>query len=248
MARRTRHFLYMSVAMLVVTFWGFSETYFAPLFTGESPFGPVRELPLMVHIHGWSFFLWYLLLTWQASLIASSKRGLHRQSGIASIVLVTVMTVTGLMIIPINVFNESQSDGPPIWTLFGPAILATLFIFVAYYSLAIRNRRQADKHKRYMILASTPALGAAVFRILMSLFGIQIINIPAGILATNLFIVAGMLYDRRTHGHVSRIYWIGLCVCLGTEIAMLALPHTPLGSPVRELLALVGEQLFFLYD
>jgi hypothetical protein len=248
MAKRSRFYVYMALAMVVVTFWGFSETYFAPLFTRESAFGRVGGLPLVVHIHGLSFFLWYLFLVWQAALIAGSNRRLHRRTGMATVALVAVMVVSGLIIIPINVYNESQMPGPPIWTLFGPVILATLFMFVTYYVLAIRNRTTPEKHKRYMILAGIPALGAAVFRIFLSLLGEKLSNIPAGILVTNLFIVAAMIHDRRTHGRVHGIYWIGLAACLGTELLMLALPHTPAGPPIHELLAAIGGQLLWLYD
>lgn len=249
MAGRSRFFLLTAVALNVVTFWGFSETYFAPLLSNESAFGGrVSDLPFIVHLHGWSFFLWYLLLLWQASLIYKSRRRLHRHTGMLSIGLVAVMTVTGLIIIPVNIFNESQTTGPPIWTLFGPVILATLFLFVAFYAQALRHRKSPSEHKRYIILASAPALGAAVFRVLLNIFGPNMWNIPAGILLTNIFIIAGMVHDRYHDGRVHTVYWVGLAVCLFVEIALMALPHTPIGEPVRAALSTLGETLFFLYD
>ena len=249
MPKRSRFYVLMAATMVVITFWGFAETYFAPLFAEESAFGgQVSDLPFVVHLHGWSFFLWYLLVLCQATLIAGARRALHRRIGTFSVALVGVMTITGLIIIPVNVYNEATIDGPPIWTLFGPVILSTLFLFVAYYALAVRNRNRPALHKRYMILAGIPALGAAVFRIFLSLLGPHMLNIPAGILATNGLIVAAMIYDRRTEGRVHRVYWVGLAVCLTVELLFMGLPHTPPGKILHGALQEIGHGLLFLYN
>ncbi len=249
MAKRSRFYVWMAVTMVVITFWGFAETYFAPLFSDESAFGgQVSDLPFIVHLHGWSFFLWYLLVLFQAALIARAKRALHRRIGLFSIALAAVMTITGLIIIPVNIYNEATMEGPPIWTLFGPAILSILFLFLAFYALALRHRTRPALHKRYMILAGIPALGAAVFRIFLSLLGPKMLNIPAGILVTNALIVAAMLHDRRSEGKVHKVYWVGITVCVGVELLLFALPHTALGKAVNGALATIGGKLLFLYS
>ncbi len=249
MAEQSRFYVLMAATMVVITFWGFAETYFAPLFSEESAFGgQVSDLPFVVHLHGWSFFLWYLLVFFQATLIAGARRALHRRTGMLSIALVAVMTVTGLIVIPVNVYNEATLEGPPIWTLFGPVILSTLFLFVAYYTLALRNRNRPALHKRYMILAGIPALGAAVFRIFLSLLGPNMANIPAGILATNGLIVAAMIYDRRAEGRVHRVYWVGLALCPTVELLLMGLPHTLPGYILHRALQEIGRRLLFLYN
>jgi hypothetical protein len=43
--------------MSVTAFWGFSYTYFTPVLAGAYP-----KVSPAVHVHGWSFFLWFLLL------------------------------------------------------------------------------------------------------------------------------------------------------------------------------------------
>jgi hypothetical protein len=238
----------MAIALNIVTFWGFSRTYFAPLLSQQSAFGGnVADLPLIVHLHGWSFFLWYLLLLLQTSLIASSRYRLHQRMGIASVVLVAIMVVTGFIIVTVNIHISPQSGGPPIWPLFGPAILSTLFLFVGFYSLAIRNRRLSETHKRYIVVASAAVLGAAAFRVLMGILGPNLGNIPAGILLTNIAIIAGMLHDRHVDGKVHRVYWIGIIVCVSTELLFLALPHTAIGQAYLRLLAGIGAHLKFLY-
>ena len=248
MQRRSRFYLFMAIALNVVVFWGFSITYFAPLLSQQSAFGgDVADLPLIVHLHGLSFFLWFLLLLLQTSLIATSRYRLHRRTGIASVALVAIMAVTGLIIVTVNIHKPLQPGEPPIWILFGPAILSTLILFVVFYALAIRNRRRSDFHKRYIVVASSVVLGAAAFRVLMGILGPNLGNIPAGILLTNVFIIAGMLHDRYVDGKIHRVYWTGIIVCVTTEILFLALPHTPIGQAYLQLLAGIGAHLKFLY-
>lgn len=68
---RTSFYLWIAVAMSVTAFAGFSFTYFEPLFRGEYP----RVSPL-VHVHGWTFFAWYLLLP--AHAVAGFERLFRR--------------------------------------------------------------------------------------------------------------------------------------------------------------------------
>jgi hypothetical protein len=239
----------MAIALNVVVFWGFSITYFAPLLSQQSAFGgSVADLPLIVHLHGLSFFLWYLLVLLQAGLIASSNYRPHRRFGMVSVALVAIMVVTGLIIVTVNIHQPLQPGEPPIWILFGPAILSTLMLFVVFYTLAIRNRKRSDFHKRYIVVASTAVLGAAAFRVLLGILDPNLGNIPAGILLTNVFIIAGMLHDRYVDGKVHRAYWTGIIVCASTEVLFLALPHTAIGQAYLRVLGGIGAHLKFLYE
>jgi hypothetical protein len=249
MRGRSRFYLFMAIALNVVMFWGFSQTYFAPMISGESAFGgSVADLPLIVHLHGWAFFSWYLLLLLQAGLISTSNRTLHRRLGMLSPVLVVTMVITGFIVMAVNIHLPLEPGAPPIWTLFGPVILATLILFAMFYTLAIRNRKIPAAHKRYMVVAGAVGLGAAVFRVLLTVLGPNVWNIPVGILLTNLAIVAGILHDWSVDGKVHRAYWIGLVACLSLELVTTALPHTPIGKMLLSLLGTIGGQLLFLYE
>ena len=239
----------MAIALNVVMFWGFSQTYFAPMISGESAFGgSVADLPLLVHLHGLSFFSWYLLLLLQAGLISTSNRSLHRRLGMLSPVLAATMVISGFIVMAVNIHLPLEPGAPPIWILFGLVILATLILFVWFYSLAIRNRKIPAVHKRYMAIASSAPLGAAVFRVLLTVLGPNAWNIPVGILLANLVIIAGILRDWSVNGKVHRAYWIGLVACLSLELVAIALPHTPIGKMLLSLLATIGGQLLFLYE
>lgn len=243
-----RFYLTSAIALLLITLWGFSATYFAPLFGRTSAFGGrITDLPLIVHLHGWSFFAWYLLLVTQSTLIYRSSVRAHRRLGISSVVLAVVMVLSGFITITFNIHLTLEHQGPPVWRTGGLAIFATLVLFVLFYGLGIRNRARAEVHKRLMLMAAVPALGAAVGRILLVAFAPLPMNVAAGILLTNLLIVAAMAYDRIVHGRVHPVYCAGLAVCLLTEVIAIALPYTTAGESVLRVFSSVGNYLGVFY-
>jgi|GEM_PF-516323 len=244
----TRFYLTAAIVLLLITLWGFSATYFAPLFGHTSAFGGrVADLPLIVHVHGWSFFLWYVLLITQTTLIRRRRVRAHRRLGISSVVLAAVMVLSGIITIAFNIHLTMENQGPPVWRTGGLGIFSTLVLFVLFYGLGIKNRTRAEVHKRLMLMAAVPALGAAVGRILLVAFAPLPMNVAAGILLTNLLIVAAMAYDKIVHGRVHPVYCAGLAVCLLTEMIALALPHTTPGESVLGVFSSVGSYLGVFY-
>jgi len=66
--QRESQYLWLCLSASFVTFLRFSSTYFGPMIAGEYP-----KVSPTVHLHGWTFFSWYLLLPLQAALIAASR-------------------------------------------------------------------------------------------------------------------------------------------------------------------------------
>jgi hypothetical protein len=243
MQTRSSFYLWLTIAMTVTTFYGFSQTYFSPLFGSEN-----RPLSSIVHLHGWSFFLWYLLLPLQAFLVRRRSVKLHRTLGGASILLAILMVASGFVVVTVRIHAASGPDSSPFWAFMGPVILATLLLFAVFYSLALHYRRQSDYHKRLMIVASAAGIGAAAFRALASVVGFHLWVPAVGIVASNLFIVAGMIRDYRVEGKVHKVYWVGLSACVVLEGLMFALPFTGVSAVLTDVLASIGESLAFLYD
>ena len=244
----TRFYLAGAATLLLITLWGFSATYFAPLFGRASAFGGrVADLPLIVHVHGWSFFSWYLLLLTQTTLARHGSVRAHRRVGISSVALAAVMVTSGSIAIAFNIHLAMEHQGPPVWRTGGLAIFATLLLFVLFYGLGLRNRARADVHKRLMLLAGIPALGAAISRILLVVLAPQPMNVAAGILLTNLLIVAAMVRDRMVRSRAHPVYWAGLAVCLLVETLALALPHSGPGELVLEAFSGLGRHFDGFY-
>jgi len=239
---RTTFFFWTALAISATAFLGFSSTYFGPLLRGEYP-----DVSPTVHLHGWAFFAWYLLLPLQAGLVRVRQLGVHRALGLSSVALAAIMVVTGLIVVGARVEAAQGSDGSAFWKLMGPGVFSTLVVFTAFYIAAIRYRRRPAEHKRLMLLASSGALGAAAFRVLAMIFGFSPGVAVAGILAPNVFILASMGRDYLQEGRVHRVFRIGLPLTLGTEIGLLFLSGTAGGEALRQGLALMGRVLGPLY-
>ena len=240
--RRSPTYLWLSLAISATAFYGFSLTYFGRVFTGQYP-----EVSPTVHVHGWSFFLWYLLLPLQAGLVQVRRVAVHRAMGLACIGLVLVMVVTGTVVLGVQVDLAQQPDGSEFWLFLGLGILSNLVLFAGFYVWALLKRKRPQDHKRLMILASVGGLGAATFRIVGPPFAFSPTSQVVGILLPNLILVAAMLLELRSMRGVHRIYRVGFpASVLATGVALLVTP-TPLGSVLFDGLAWLGRLLGPLY-
>lgn len=241
------HLFYPVFAILISTtgFAGFSFTYFGPIIGGTYP-----PAGAALHLHGWSFFLWYLLFPLQAILMARGKDSLHMTLGKLSVILVTIMTLTGIVVLTVRVEEAMRNGAPQIWLLYGPLILSNLVLFVIFYAagvyMAIKNRLQA--HKRLIIVASSIGLGAGFFRLIFFLSGFHPLSLPAGTLSCSLFIIIGIVYDWFTRRAVHPVYWVGLVVLFAVEGSLLPQLNGETVSWINEGLSALGEHLGVFYE
>lgn len=239
---RDAHYLWTTLVLSLATFGGFWFTYFGPRFGGTYPTTAVA-----VHVHGWSFFGWYLLLPLQAAFMHTRRVRLHRTLGWASVVLATLMVTTGLLVIGVQMQIAASAVEPTFFALFGPMIFATLVLFAGFYVSALRLRRNGAYHKRLMLVASAAGMGAAMFRLVGALVGQVLWAAPVGILATNLFLVWGIAHDFRREQRVHPAYQIGIAVCVALEVGAWLLTPTPVGAALARALAWVGRTGAGLY-
>lgn len=235
----------LAIAISATGLSGFWFTYFGPIIGSSYP---PAGVPL--HVHGWSFFLWYLLFPLQAILIARRKRALHMMLGKVSALLVVLMTLTGILVLSVRAEEAVRVGKPVVWLMYGPLILSNLVLFVSLYAAAIRmavtNRLQA--HKRLIIVASAIAIGAGFFRLILFTSGFHPQSLPIGVLACSLFILVGIVYDWITRRHVHPVYLVGLVVMLVVEVSLLPQVNEAGVAWVNQWLAALGERLGFLYD
>lgn len=240
------HLFYPALAILISAtgFAGFSFTYFGPVIGGSYP-----PSGTALHLHGWAFFLWYLLFPVQAILMSRGKNTLHKRLGRLSVILVILMTLTGILVLSVRVEEAMRNGAPQIWLLYGPLILSNLVLFVAFYSagifMAIKHNLHA--HKRLIIVASSIGLGAGFFRLILHLSGFHPMSLPVGVLSCSLFIIIGMIYDWISHKSVHPVYWVGLIGMLVVEISLLPQVNGEIVSWINEGLATIGEYLRVFY-
>ena len=234
----------LAVFISVLGISGFWFTYFGPII-GQTY--PPAGLPL--HIHGWSFFLWLVLFPLQAILIGRQRRSLHKILGKTSVVLVLLMTLTGLLVVSVRADEAAREGAPLVWLLYGPVIFSNLILFVAFYSASIRmaltNRWEA--HKRLMIVASGIGVGAGISRGAMFLSDFHPLSIPIGMLSCSIFLLIGMVYDAVTRRSVHLAYCVGLATFVFVMIPLFPQVNEGNVAWVNHWLAALGEQLGFLY-
>lgn len=240
------HLFYPVLAILISAtgFAGFSFTYFGPIIGGSYP-----PSGAALHLHGWSFFLWYLLFPIQAILMASGKAALHMRLGRLSVILVILMTLTGILVLTVRVEEAMRNGAPEIWLIYGPLIFSNLVLFVTFYSagiyMAIKNRLQY--HKRLIIVASSIGLGAGFFRLILFMSGFHPMSLPIGVLSCSIFIIFGIVYDLITYKYVHPVYWVGLIGMLIVEVSLLPQINGEFVAWINEGLAAIGEYLKIFY-
>ena len=141
--------------MAVIGFW---PTYLQPLFAGAS------EAGRLIHFHATVYFGWLALFMVQAWFAASGRLRLHMKVGRVGMIYGCAMILVGLLVtfsqfadrVAAGDFAQAQSR------LLYP--FTDMLIFPAFFGAAIAYRRKPEIHKRWMIVASTYLLVAAVLR------------------------------------------------------------------------------------
>ena len=237
-----RFYLGISAAMGCTVLAGFWLTYFGPVFRGSYP-----EVSPLVHVHGWSFFAWYVLLPVQAGMIRSGKVALHRTLGLASVALAVLMIVVGLIVSLVLIDTARAPEPDPFAELMGLPIFATWVVFTAFYVEAIRRRRRVGHHKRLILLASAAPLGSAIVRILAPILGSGAGVSVGGSLAATLFPVFGVMHDRRNGGRLHPVYMWGIPAMVLIIGGAYLVGDTAGGEVMARGLAWVGRALRPLY-
>jgi hypothetical protein len=190
----------MVVAIVITVFAGFSRTFYLRPYFQTQPL-----IPLLV-LHGVVFSSWMVLLITQTTLIATKRTRTHMRLGIAGGVLASLMIVIGTVTALVRAKGPSPvPDVNPLSFLTIP--LGDILVFAILVSAAFYFRRQADVHKRLMLLATIGILPAAVARWPFAF--IQQYGPLAFFGLSDLFIVPCLIYDLITRGRPHRATVLG---------------------------------------
>lgn len=134
---------YFTALILLATIIGFWPSYF----------GNIGNAPLAFHVHGIVATAWVVLITFQSWSIHSKRISLHRNFGLASLILLPLLT--GSLVMIANVSAAGFAGGGPYYDLLGPtfgyATLPPLLAYLVLFALALRHRRQVHLHAGYMV-------------------------------------------------------------------------------------------------
>ena len=142
--------------------------------------GVMPPFPAVLHVHAALMGSWLLLLLAQTTLMATGRRALHTQLGIAGAILVPAMVVTGFVLVPTMVSRnwalinaappEALEWGAERTRMFLSSLVAAqisagvLFPTLVGWALLVR-RSDSGMHKRLMILATAIPMAAAFDRL-----------------------------------------------------------------------------------
>ncbi len=154
---RPRFYVWVGIAAVAIAFAGFLPTYWMPLFTG-------RTFPPIVHIHGVVFIAWNMLYLWQSWLVATGRTADHRQWGLVGIAIATAMAITVLLLVLTGYHSAAAIGMEREARIFSSVPLTGMAYFVVFFTLAVRNVRSPDLHRRYMFGAAVPLLQAPIAR------------------------------------------------------------------------------------
>jgi hypothetical protein len=208
----------LAVAVALSVFAGFAPTYYLKGLYGT------RALSRFLHFHGLLFTSWILLFVTQTTLVAAKRTDLHRRLGIVGALLAVAMLVVGTAVAvaaakrgpQTGVLLIEQGQFPtPLEELATP--LGGLAIFAVLMAVGLYYRRNRDSHKRLMVLATIVTAGAALDRMLFPTGVLAFSGLPLNTFTsmglTAVFLLACVLYDLRTRGHVHPAFlWGGISV------------------------------------
>jgi hypothetical protein len=211
-ARRNDRLFYsgMALAAALTVLVGFAPSYYLRGYFGAPALSPV------LHVHGLLFTGWIVLFVVQTALVAARRVALHRTLGVAGAALAGAMVVAGVMAAIDAVHRGAAPAGvPPLSFLIIP--LGDIALFGGFVATALWWRRRPETHKRLMLLATISILTAAVAR----WPGVLPLGPLAFFAITDLFIVAGVIYDRWSRGRVHPAYiWGGLLIVLSQPLRL----------------------------
>ncbi len=201
---RPSFFFWMTVVMAVFVFGGFGMTYLFPLATGT-----LRPAPPVVHLHGIVFFSWILLLVAQPMLIGFRNMSLHRSLGTFGIALATAIMFMGFIT---QMLGAAHSREHPTPNLYNGVYLGIMAVtgFGTMFTMAMRNTRRPEIHKRMILLAMLPILPPGIHRFYMVPLGLTAFPILPMYLTLDAMAIAILVQEWRSAQRISGYTMFGV--------------------------------------
>jgi len=198
MEKKYKYLGYILLVLIPLTFAGFFKTYIGQFPNFE------EKIDSFIHLHALIATIWILLIIVQPILILKRQNPVHRKIGRLSYIVFPFLI---LSFIPQMI--KIITSGNIRYLFFS---LADSILLIAFYSLAIYNRKSISKHMRYMILAAIVLLGPTVGRIgniLLDWSELGSQNFLYGIIY--LILISLIIYDKSNNKNY-KPYLVGL-VC-----------------------------------
>ena len=231
---RDRTFLWLAIVALLIAVVGFTPTYWSQL-----PVGTTNATPL-VHLHAFVFTAWPLLLVAQALRIERGKVQNHRAWGLVGISLATTMLFVGIATAVVAMETRLAHGEGDAARAFLIVPFTGVSVFYLFLMAAALNVTRPAWHKRFVIVATSSVLQAAMARFVFfakhgigpgmrpSSFPVAPVTAPlVGSLLLDLMLVYGMFVDWRRDGRPHPAWLWGLAFLLVVQFGRAPLSATP---------------------
>ena len=205
-------YVLLGVVAIVIVHIGFSRSYISPVLNGS--FGGRKIL----HVHGAIFMMWLVTSTVQPLLIQKKQFVWHRRVGVFGFVLAAVVTVFGLYIGISTIHISLAKGGGQAAKEFLLTPITDMMLFATFAALALRNVKNPEAHKRFIILATLAILPAATART-FSLFTWwtknEVIDTLLALLIMEITLYIAVLHDWIVKRKVHPVYlWGGVIIII----------------------------------
>jgi hypothetical protein len=209
----------MGVVILLLVLAGFAPSYFL---RGSIDAGrPLPELSPLIHLHAAVFSAWIGLFIAQTALISSRRQALHKRLGGAMIALAAAMVAVGVLVATAQVARGSGPPGiPPLSWLAVP--LFDLATFAGLVGAGYALRRDAQTHKRLMLLATILMLQPAIGRMPWP----PALGGELGTLIAFAMVLPLIAWDLAQRGRPHRATTIGVAVLAAEQLLRIAVWRT----------------------
>lgn len=195
----------VTLLLAFFVFAGFGMTYWFPMASGT-----LRPAPPVVHLHGWVLSAWMLLLVTQSWLVNVRNIALHRSLGTFGISLATaVLFMSGI----ITLLGLKGGIARPVPA---PDFLDAMYLsfmailgFGLLFTLAMRNVRRPEVHRRLILFAILPLMPPGVNRFYMVPFGLDTIPVWPMYMTLNAIAAAILFQEWRSTGKIGGYSMIG---------------------------------------
>ncbi len=195
-----RFYVALTLFTALLVFVGFWPSFFGALLTGTV------DRPVVIHVHAAIYVGWLALFVAQAAFAATGRVAAHMKLGKIGIGYGVLVIVMGL-VVSFSMFairvRAGQLEEAQLSLL---APLVDMAVFTPFFLAAVIYRRKPELHKRFMIVATTSLLIAAVGR--MAFLG----SVWAILIVWNSPILLAMSYDYLKRRIVHPIYLTGITV------------------------------------
>lgn len=213
---RPSFYFWLALAMAFFVFGGFSLAALQRYLTNDP-----TTMPPVVHLHGVTFISWMTLLVIQAYLINAKNVVLHRTLGTFGIALATAVLLTGGLITLLGM-SRGDPNGPFYYDLMYLSVMA-LVGFGLLFTLAIRQARNPENHRRLILFATIPILPPGINRMYQVVFQLDYLPVLATYSTMALLATAILVHDWRTTRTINGASKIGAAFVFGQ-----ALLHGPI--------------------